>query len=68
MSRTSENGLTAGNSQPVKTLSKFTTDFIASIRRFTSGFYLDRGIDLTFVLCCVALLIQAALMALGVLV
>jgi hypothetical protein len=51
--------------QNVKSLTKYATHFIAKIRSFASGFCLDRSIDLTFILCCVALLLQAAVMALG---
>ena len=44
--RTTNNGLTAGNSQSVKTYSKITTYFIAtcsSIKRATSCFHLNLG-------------------------
>ncbi len=60
MSRASKNGLTAGNSQPVKTLSKYATDFIAAAIRIAS-------LDVGLYLLAVALLIQAVLLALGVL-
>ncbi|OQW86213.1 MAG: hypothetical protein BWK72_18330 [Rhodoferax ferrireducens] len=60
MSRASKNGLTAGNSQPVKTLSKYATEFIATCARMASA---DPG----FYLLCVVLLTQAVLLALGVL-
>lgn len=37
MTPTKQNGLTAGNSQPVKSLSKRTLDFIAAAASFASA-------------------------------
>lgn len=60
---TNENGLTADNSQPIKTLSKITIKFIAFCARIKSAascFYLDRGIGLE----SIAMLILVAVFAL----
>jgi len=45
MNRPNENGLTAGNSQPVKSHSKRTTDFIAACARFAS---VNNGYNILF--------------------
>lgn len=64
---TNNNGLTAGHSQPVKTLSKITTKFIADcagVKRATSHFYINRGIGLDSIMLlilAVVLLIQGVL-------
>jgi hypothetical protein len=63
MSRTKQNGLTAGNSQPVKRLTKYATDFIARCIKFSSGFYLEKGIDAGLCLTVVVVMLQAVLMA-----
>ena len=55
-----ENGLAAANNQPAKTLTKRATDFIATSTRYATA-------DVGYILLCVLLLIQAVLMALGVL-
>lgn len=64
LAATKGDGLGAANDQPANTQTKNTTDFIAKVKGLTSGFYLDRSIDLGFILCCLALVLQAVLMAL----
>ena len=56
MSRIKQNGLTAGNSQPVKSLSNYATYFIARCANFASA---DAGLRLAVVV----VLLQAVLMA-----
>lgn len=56
-----DNGLTTPHSQPVKTLTKYAAYFISKCSKLATGFTLDRSIDLSFIACCVALLIQAVL-------
>lgn len=62
MSATKGNGLEAANNQPAKTLTKYAAYFISKCTKLATGFTLDRGIDLSFIACCVALLIQAVFM------
>jgi hypothetical protein len=49
--------------QPVKTLTKYATDFIARCTLFASGFYFEKGIDVGLLLTFVLVLLQAVLMA-----
>ena len=57
MSAPKGNGLAAPHDQPVKTLSKYATDFIAACTRFATA---DKGYTVLFVV----VLLQAALLAL----
>jgi hypothetical protein len=59
MNRRKGNGLDAANDQPVKTL-KHTADFIARVASFATA---DSG----YLALCAVVLLQAALLALGVL-
>jgi len=59
VSRVNENGLDSREVQPVKSITKYATDFIATHVSFASA-------DLGFYGCCVVLLIQAAVLALVV--
>lgn len=62
MAATKGNGLDAPHDQPAKTHTEYAAYFISKCNKFATGFTLDRGIDLSFIACCVALLIQAVLM------
>lgn len=52
-----DNGLTTPHSQPAKTLTKYAAYFISKCTKLATGFYIDRGIDLSFIACCVALVL-----------
>jgi len=63
---TNDNGLTAGNSQPVKTITKHTTNFIAICARLKQaviGFYFDRGIGLDSIAMLILVAVFAAVRA-----
>lgn len=64
MSATKGNGLTAPHDQPAKTNTKSSPNFIATLKEFAAGFYLDKSIDMTFIACALALLVQVVFMAL----
>lgn len=67
MSTTQKDECSVAAEQNVKTLTKRATHFIAKIKKLATGFYLDKTIDLSFVLCCIVLLVQVVLIATGVL-
>ena len=67
MAATKGNGLDAPHDQPAKTTTKSSSNFIATVKEFVSGFYLDKSIDAGFILCCLVLVLQAVVMASGVL-
>lgn len=50
-------GLDAANIQPAKTLTKHTAYFIGKCNKLTTGFTLDRGIDLSFIAWCVVVVV-----------
>ena len=57
MSRIKQNGLTAGNSQPVKTLSYYATDFIARCASFARA---DAGLCMVVVVVLLQVVLLAA--------
>jgi hypothetical protein len=65
MSAAHKNECPVSAGQVVKTITKYSSNFIAKVKQFANGFYLDRSIDLTFVLCCLALVLQAVFLALA---
>lgn len=65
---TSDNGLTASNSQPAKISTKYAGYFTASyarIKETVTGFYLDRGIGLDSIVMVVLIVVFAALRGLS---
>lgn len=58
------NGLTSPQSQPAKTQTKRTTNFIAKVKEFASGFYLQKGIDVACMVGPALLLLVAVFIAL----